>query len=96
MKYIEDVGGPAFRAEFMARHPVKESGLSVPANSPGMSLRAYFAAKNVAAMVSTIRSDDDYARARDTAQNLGHKTVSEWFASDAVKQADALIAALER
>ena len=59
----------------------------------GMTLRDYFAAKCVSAMVSTIRRDDDYHRAKKIAEHHGMEHVSEWFAHDAYKQADAMLRA---
>ena len=61
----------------------------------GMTLRDYFAAKVCAAMVSTIRSDDDYNRAAALAHRMGFDGLSEWFAADAYKQADAMLRARE-
>lgn len=58
----------------------------------GMSLRDYFAAKCCSAMVSSIRSDDDYNRAASIAAAHGGKNVSQWFAHEAYKQADAMLA----
>jgi hypothetical protein len=55
----------------------------------GMSLRDYFTAKNVAAMVSTIRSDEDYQRAKRIAKDHGFDAISDWIAYDSGKQADA-------
>jgi hypothetical protein len=59
-----------------------------------MTLRDYFAAKVCAAMVSTIASDYDYHRAIQIASASGFDGLSEWFAHDAYKQADAML--LER
>lgn len=85
-----NVGGTAFPCQ-----PLGAAGMPLCEAQPGMSLRAYFAAKNCAAMVSTIRTDADYQRYRDLAAEFGLESVGEWFASESVKQADALIAALE-
>ncbi len=56
-------------------------------------LRDGFAASICAAMVSTIRTDDDYYRAKQCAVNMGFKGLSDWFAFDSYKQAEALMAA---
>lgn len=57
----------------------------------GMTLRDYSAIKNAAAMVSTIRSEEDYERAKGIAIAHGFETISEWIAFDSYKQADALL-----
>ena len=59
----------------------------------GMSLRDYFAAKCCAAMVSTIRNDGDYMRMRGIAESHALDSVSQFFAQEAYKQADAMLAA---
>lgn len=59
----------------------------------GMSLRDYFAAKCCAAMVSTIRNDADYIRLRAVAESHDLESVSQFFAQEAYKQADAMLAA---
>lgn len=61
----------------------------------GISIRAYFAAKAMAGIVSSIRSECEYQRLRGLAEQSGLPSVSAWIARDSVKQADALIAALE-
>lgn len=61
-------------------------------SSDGMTLRDYFAAKAMAAMISTINNDQDYYRYDTMACNEGI-TVSEWFAKRAYHQADAMIEA---
>jgi hypothetical protein len=58
----------------------------------GMTLRDYFAAKCCAAMVSTIRDDRDYDRLREIADAHDLDSVSEFFAREAYKQADAMLA----
>jgi hypothetical protein len=58
----------------------------------GMTLRDYFAAKCCAAMVSTIRSDGDYTRLCSIAQAHDLDKVSQFFAQEAYKQADAMLA----
>lgn len=58
----------------------------------GMTLRDYFAAKCAAAMVSTISDDTGYLRLRNLADSHG-MGLSEWIASEAYKQANAMIAA---
>lgn len=86
-------GGPAFP------QPCTENGYA--ANSPfevaggGMTLRDYFAAKFCAAMVSTIRDDRDYDRLRVIAEAHDLNCVSQFFAREAYKQADAMLAARE-
>lgn len=61
----------------------------------GLSKLEYFSAKNVAAMVGSIHSEEDYQRLKKLAsmQNL---SVSQWIAKDAVKQSLALIAELNK
>lgn len=61
----------------------------------GLTKREYFAALNMQAIVSSIDSEDNYVRLRRHAEREGLK-VSDWIARDAVKQADALIAALNQ
>ena len=56
-------------------------------------LRNHFAGLICASMVSTIRTDDDYYRAKACAENMGFKGLSDWFAFDSYEQADALIKA---
>lgn len=58
----------------------------------GMSLRDYFAAQCCAAMVSTIRDDRDYDRLRMIAEAHDLGSVSQFFAQEAYKQADAMLA----
>ena len=58
-----------------------------------IKLRAELAGKCAAAMVSTIKDDEDYWRIRHMATPDG-LNVSQWIARDAVKQADALMAQL--
>jgi hypothetical protein len=58
----------------------------------GMTLRDYFAAHCCAAMVSTIRDDRDYDRLRVIAEAHDLVSVSEFFAQEAYKQADAMLA----
>lgn len=54
-------------------------------------LRDHFAGLICASMVSTIKTDEDYYRAKACANNMGFSGLSDWFASDSYKQADALI-----
>lgn len=61
----------------------------------GMTLRDYFAAKFCAAMVSTIRDDCDYNRLRAIVEAHDLNSVSQFFAQEAYKQADAMLAARE-
>jgi predicted phosphoadenosine phosphosulfate sulfurtransferase len=56
----------------------------------GMSLRDYFAAKVMAAMLTGIDSDEKFCRYRNIALEKGI-SVSEWVAQDAYKQADAML-----
>jgi hypothetical protein len=84
-------GGPAFPCE---QHETQDNTWNQTFES-GMTLRDYFAAKCVAAMVSTIRSDDGYSRAKKIAEYHGMDRVSDWFAHDAYKQADAMLRARE-
>lgn len=58
-----------------------------------IKLRAELAGKCAAAMVSTIKDDEDYWRIRHMANANGFN-VSGWIARDSVKQADALMAEL--
>jgi hypothetical protein len=58
----------------------------------GMTLRDYFAAQCCAAMVSTIRDDRDYDRLRMIAEAHDLGSVSQFFAQEAYKQADAMLA----
>jgi len=89
----KNTGGPAFA------RPYSEESIGGRVTDfdaqKGMTLRTYIATKCCAAMVSTIRDDRDYDRMRAVAQGHDLDTVSEFFAQEAVKQADALIAALD-
>lgn len=58
-----------------------------------IKLRAELAGKCAAAMVSTIKDDEDYWRIFHMAAAKGQK-VSQWIARDSVKQADAIMAEL--
>lgn len=83
-------GGPAFPRQ----HTVADANLpGFKLGHDGMTLRDYFAAKVCAAMVSTIRTDNDYHRAVQLARLMGFDGLSEWFAADAYKQADAMLRA---
>lgn len=62
----------------------------------GMTLRAYIATKCCAAMVSSIKDDAGYCRLRGIAMAHGLDSVSEFFAMESCKQADALIAELAK
>lgn len=57
----------------------------------GMTLRDYFAAKCCAAMVSTIKNDGDYMRLRNIADSHDLDSVSQFFARESYKQADAML-----
>ena len=61
----------------------------------GLTKREYFASQNVAAMVSTIQDEEGYKRLHFLAKE-SDMTVSEWIASESVKQADALIKQLNK
>lgn len=74
-------GGPAFP---------RTSNSTGRGAQEGMCLRDYFAAKCVAAMVSTISDEDGYGRAVSIASSQG-LTVSQWFARESYKQADAML-----
>lgn len=76
-------GGPAF-GEF------KQAG-ECSIKTGGMTLRDYFAAKCCAAMVSSIQDDTGYSRAAQIAHSNGGMNVSQWFASESYKQADAML-----
>lgn len=71
--------------------PSMEQCGSIAVSEGGMDLRDYFAAKCCAAMVSTIKDDADYTRIRMIALAHGLDSVSEFFAHDSYKQADALM-----
>ena len=56
----------------------------------GMTLRDYFASKVMQAMITGIDTDEKFTRYRNIASEKGI-SVSEWIASDAYKQADAMM-----
>lgn len=56
-------------------------------------LRAELVGKVAAAIVGTIKDDNDYNRFWNLGNELG-LTVSQWIAKDSVKQADAIMAEL--
>lgn len=58
--------------------------------NPGMTLRDYFASKVMQAMITGIDTDEKFLRYRNIAKEKG-MNVSEWIASDAYKQADAMM-----
>lgn len=92
-----NTGGPAFPGidvEVVGISSDGEERTETQAHG-GMSLRAYIATKCCAAMVSTIRNDGDYTRLRNIAAAHDLDSVSQFFAQESVKQAGALIAALE-
>lgn len=60
-----------------------------------MNIRDEIAAKCCAAMVSTIRTDEDYQRAFLLSRGMGFLGISEWVAFEAYKQADAMLVARE-
>ena len=88
MNKIKD-GGPAFPESYIGADTPHE-GIG-----GGMSLRDYFAAKCITAMVNTIRTDADYMRYRVLAKECDMESVGEWFAHEAYKQADAMLTARE-
>lgn len=59
-------------------------------NGDKIKLRAELAGKCAAAIVGTIKDDDDYWRIKHLA-GADLLNVSQWIARDAVKQADALM-----
>lgn len=76
---------------------IKDGGSAFPeptgAQCGGMTLRDYFAAKFCAAMVSTIHDDRDYDRLRKIAEAHDLGSVSQFFAMESYKQADAMLKA---
>lgn len=56
----------------------------------GMTLRDYFAAKVMTAMITGIDTDEKFLRYRSIAYEKG-LSVSEWIAQDSYKQADAML-----
>ncbi|GEM_PF-1060026 len=86
----KDTGGPAFPVSY--DHQTFEPSHVDEAKRlmSGMTLRDYFAAKCVAAMVSTISDEDGYGRAVHHASSKG-LNVSQWFSRESYKQADAMI-----
>lgn len=92
-----NTGGPAFPGidvEVVGISSDGEERTETQAHG-GMSLRAYIATQCCAAMVSTISHDMDYARLRDILAKHDIPSAYHFFARESVKQADALIAALE-
>ena len=88
-------GGPAFPAVIPLEY-AEHQGKSYPNYSEaGMTLRAYFAAKNMAAMVGAVTNETDYLRLRGIA-NYNGVTVSQLLASRAREHADALIEELKK
>lgn len=86
-------------AAFPTMPPVGDTGraaVGYPYPESGMTLRDHFAGEVVAAMVSTIRNDADYNRACEIAEAHGMEKVSDWFAHDSYKQADAMLRVRER
>lgn len=59
----------------------------------GLTKREYLAGLAMQAIVSSIDSEENYQRLKGHASARGLK-VSQWIANDAVKQADAILAAL--
>lgn len=59
-------------------------------SSTGMTLRDYFAAKAMQAMITGIDTDEKFLRYRSIAYEKG-LSVSEWIAQDSYKQADAML-----
>ncbi|QHJ81958.1 MAG: hypothetical protein [Caudoviricetes sp.] len=62
-------------------------------NGDKIKLRAELAGSIAAAIISTIKDDEDYWRLKHLAGASG-LSVSQWVAKDSVKQADALMAEL--
>ncbi len=60
-----------------------------------LSKREYFAAMAMQGIVGSIDSEENYQRLK-TLANAQNMKVSYWIARDAVKQADALINALNK
>ncbi|MBY8934244.1 hypothetical protein [Pseudomonas fluorescens] len=90
----KDNGGPAFPvADYDHQIFQPKNEAEAKRYLSGMSLRDYFAARCCAAMVSTIRNDGDYMRLRNIAQDHDLDSVSQFFAQEAYKQADAMLAA---
>lgn len=61
----------------------------------GLTIREHFASLSMAAMVSSIDGQPNYARIKALATQEGIKT-SEWIAKESIKQADALIKELNK
>ncbi len=61
----------------------------------GLTKREYFAGLFTQAIVSSIDSEENYNRLKSIA-NYDGMSVSQWIARDGVKQADALLAELEK
>lgn len=90
----KDDGGPAFpvactHATATRYCPRCSGGVT----KDGLSVRDYFAAKAMQGMVGSIDSEANYQRLKSIAVRSGYKTVSEWIARDAYKQADAMLKA---
>ncbi len=64
----------------------------VPGVPQPMSLRDWFAGLAMREIVGSITSESEYQRLRQHAQDQG-KSVSQWIARDAYKQADAMLEA---
>lgn len=57
----------------------------------GMTLRDYFAAKAMQAIVSTITCESDYLRLRKLAELHSLDSVSDWISRESYKQADSML-----
>lgn len=60
----------------------------------GITKLELFTAMNIQAMVSSILDESGYQRFREIAGMNGFETVSDWIASESVKQAKATLNAL--
>lgn len=77
----------------------KENDCAYPAtetSASGLSKLELFTAMNVQAMVSSIETEYDYRRMVNLARDNNFQSVSDWIAYEAVKQARATIAALNK
>lgn len=68
-----------------------ENGDIIAFGESGLTVRDAFALAAMQGMVSSIRNDEDYRRAREIAGSE-NMTVSQWIAREAYKQAEAMVA----
>jgi hypothetical protein len=85
---------------FLGDSPAFPNTLAAPTNdgylcTTGLTKRELFAAMAMIGIVGSIDGEANYQRLRGHAFQAGLK-VSEWIARDAAKQADALLAELEK